>query len=59
VPTNYLPIHGDAQLEHQTRSIAQKNYVPDEQTAIKIAEAVLIPIFGSQDVAGERRSKLD
>jgi hypothetical protein len=52
-----LPVHRDAQLEAQTRSIAQTNYVPDQQTAIRIAEAVLIPIYGSQDVADERPFK--
>jgi hypothetical protein len=47
-----LLVHGDAKPQSQTRS--RNNYVPDEQTAIKIAEAVLIPICGNQDVAGER-----
>jgi hypothetical protein len=43
-----------AQPKGQSQAISQKNYVPDEQTAIKIAEAVLIPIYGSQKVAAER-----
>jgi len=43
-----------AQPDGQSRAKSRKNYVPDEQTAIKIAEAVLIPIYGSQKVAAER-----
>jgi NTF2 fold immunity protein of polymorphic toxin system component len=34
--------------------ISHRNYVPDDNTAIKIAEAVLIPIYGAQQIAGER-----
>ena len=29
-------------------------YVPDEKTAIKIAEAVLSPIYGEKQIEGER-----
>lgn len=29
-------------------------YVPDQQTAIKIAEAVLIPIYGEEAINGEK-----
>ena len=32
-------------------------YVPDELTATKIAEAILIPIFGESEVAGQRPYK--
>jgi NTF2 fold immunity protein len=31
-----------------------KGYVPDEKTAIKIAEAVLGPIYGEKQIEGER-----
>ena len=39
----------------------QKGYVPDEATAIRIAEAVFIPIYGEQHVHSERpfRARLD
>lgn len=32
-------------------------YVPDESTAIKIAEAILTPIFGEREVAAQRPFK--
>ncbi len=31
-----------------------KEFVPDEATAIKIAEAVLIPVWGEKEVVSER-----
>ena len=36
-------------------------YVPDAVTAVKIAEAVLIPVYGEQKIASERpfKAKLD
>ena len=36
-------------------------YVPDAATAVKIAEAVLIPVYGEQRIASERpfKAKLD
>src|SRR5205807_713016 len=30
------------------------SYVPDSQTAVKIAEAVLIPVYGEKQVKSER-----
>lgn len=38
-----------------------RDYVPDERTAIRIAEAVLIPIYGEKHVIRERpfRANLD
>jgi hypothetical protein len=32
----------------------QRGYVPDERTAIAIAEAVLVPIYGGEQIAHER-----
>jgi len=42
----------DAQLK--------KDYVPDSDTAVKIAEAVLVPVYGKKQVESERpfRAKL-
>jgi hypothetical protein len=36
-------------------------YVPDAVTAVKIAEAVLVPVYGEQKIASERpfKAKLD
>ena len=31
-----------------------QGYVPDEATAVKIAEAVLIPVFGKEKIAEEQ-----
>jgi hypothetical protein len=31
-----------------------RGFVPDERTAIAIAEAVLIPVFGETQILGER-----
>ncbi len=36
------------------KKIPERGFVPDEKTAIKIAEAILAPIYGDQQVAGER-----
>jgi hypothetical protein len=40
-----------------TGFIPKNGYVPDEATAIKIAEAVLIPIYGREQIEGERPFK--
>ena len=47
-------------------SVAQKHsykpkegYVPDAETAIKIAEAVLIPIYGEKVINGEKPLKAE
>lgn len=34
--------------------VPSDGFVPDERTAVRIAEAVLIPIYGEQQVARER-----
>jgi len=36
-----------------TGTVAQDGYVPDAQTAITIARAVLIPIYGAQTIQSE------
>ena len=36
---------------------AARSCVPDKETAIKIAEAVLIPVYGEQQIASERPFK--
>ena len=33
---------------------ASKGYVPNEETAIRIAEAILVPIYGSEQIASEK-----
>jgi len=33
---------------------SEKGYVPDAQTAIKIAEAILAPIYGEENIQNER-----
>ena len=32
----------------------KSGYVPDSETAVKIAEAVLVPVYGEKQVASER-----
>lgn len=50
-----LQVGATAQPPGRSTSIPPKNgYVPDEQTAVKIAEAILMPIFGTELVTGER-----
>jgi len=36
---------------------SEKGYVPEAQTAIKIAEAVLAPIYGEENIQDERPSR--
>lgn len=47
------PFFLPAQNSPQMRAPSQ-GYVPDEQTAIRICEAVLTPIFGAEKVIMER-----
>jgi len=37
----------------------ENGYVPDETTAVKVAEAVLIPIYGKEQIYGERPFKAE
>ncbi|WP_263377298.1 YbbC/YhhH family protein [Granulicella paludicola] len=42
-------------LALQATSHAPSNgYVPDERTAVAIAEAVLVPIYGEKTISGEK-----
>ena len=41
----------------QAQSHPRGGYVPDETTAIKIAEAVLIPVYGEKQIESERPFK--
>ena len=38
----------------QERSARSKDFVPDEATAVRIAEAVFIPIYGEKHMKSER-----
>ena len=42
----------DSQTKHS--SIPTDGVVPDKETAVRIAEAVLIPIYGRQQIESER-----
>ncbi len=39
---------------NQNRNIPKDGYVPDEKTAVAIAEAVLTPIFGKEMIEEEK-----
>jgi len=43
-----------AQKEEKHNAIPEKGYVPDEDTAIKIAIAVWIPIYGKDKIENEK-----
>jgi hypothetical protein len=43
-----------AQKEEKHNVIPEKGYVPDEDTAIKIAIAVWIPIYGKEKIENEK-----
>jgi hypothetical protein len=43
-----------AQKEEKHNVIPVKGYVPNEETAIKIAIAVLIPIYGKETIENEK-----
>jgi hypothetical protein len=44
--------------ETKELSVRPKNgFVPDANTAVKIAEAVLIPVYGEKKISGERPFK--
>ena len=34
--------------------VPKDGFVPDEATAVKVAEAILVPIYGEREIAGER-----
>jgi hypothetical protein len=45
---------GCSAINSPAASIPDRGFVPDEQTAIRIAEAVWIPIYGEKMIASER-----
>jgi len=56
--TNAGVAHESASSEAVQRAYRpKKGYVPDEQTAIRIAEAVWIPIYGAQHIEKEKPFK--
>jgi hypothetical protein len=34
--------------------IPSRGYVPDEETAVRIAEAILVPIYGREEIGSEK-----
>ena len=38
----------------QPSFVPKKGFVPDEKTAITVAEAILMPIYGEKTIVGER-----
>ena len=62
VLTVSLTVSQDRTRQQETRgSRLSGAYVPDAVTAVKIAEAVLIPVYGEQKIVSERpfTAKLD
>jgi hypothetical protein len=47
----------DAQTQGGRSSVRKNGYVPDADTAIKVGEAVLIPVYGEQRILSERPFK--
>ncbi|MGD0941560.1 MAG: YbbC/YhhH family protein [Terracidiphilus sp.] len=45
---------GGLSVLRATSNAPSNGYVPDERTAVTIAEAVLIPIYGEKTIAGEK-----
>jgi hypothetical protein len=39
------------------RVVPREGFVPDEKTAVRIAEAVLIPVYGETQIVGQRPFK--
>jgi len=40
-----------------SQEATKRNYVPNSETAVAIAEAVLIPVYGKKDIESERPYK--
>ena len=57
----YPLVLGALMLAQAHDYVPPNGYVPDEKTAIAVAEAILIPIYGEQDVSQEKpfHAKLD
>ena len=34
--------------------VPPKGFIPDEATAVRVAEALLVPVYGAQNIANER-----
>jgi hypothetical protein len=49
-----LPLNMAEQVTSQNGIIPKDGFVPDAQTAVAIAEAVLIPIYGKRHIYSER-----
>jgi hypothetical protein len=45
---------GATTFAEQPSFVPKKGFVPDEKTAITVAEAILVPIYGEKLIAGER-----
>ena len=43
-----------SQAQSQHKMVPKDGFVPDEGTAIKIAEAVLLPIYGAEQISKEK-----
>lgn len=44
-----IPLHGTAPIPYQPKD----GYVPDATTAARVAEAILIPIYGEEHIKSE------
>jgi hypothetical protein len=45
---------GTAMVAHIHNYVPVNGYVPDEKTAVAVAEAILVPIYGQQQVLQQR-----
>ena len=61
LPLSLLFIALPGMLAFGQSPTSKRDYVPDEKTAVAIAEAVLIPVFGEEKIFSERpfKAKLD
>ena len=50
--SSYLLLTGKSAQEHSY--VPKAGFVPDEKTAERVAEAVLVPIYGEEQVKSER-----
>jgi hypothetical protein len=53
-----VSIAAHPQASRDTSVRPRGGFVPDAKTAEKIAEAVLIPVYGEEKISRERRSRL-
>jgi NTF2 fold immunity protein of polymorphic toxin system component len=52
-----LVIPGLAQYEQAKSFVPKDGFVPNAETAVKVAEAVLIPVYGEKQIINERPLK--